>query len=211
MVPAKVRDRSGGVGGAPPLRSFAGRHRSPLCPTFQHPAPPFRPIDVNSRPSRVAFRIPQRIPASGTAASLGPDGARGARHVAASREPRRAGRGVLGCVVWASRPRRRHATASARRSPATSRNSTWSVSGSVRLRPCTTAPAGRLKHLGVPGPHNPSIVPWDTAATRRAIRSPRPLSPIWGVFSGSAPHRHGRGRGTATRDPSAPQACLTRP
>jgi hypothetical protein len=75
------------VGGAPPLRSFAGRHRSPLCPTFQHPAPPFRPIDVNSRHSRVAFRIPERIPAGGTAAHHGPGRARGARHVAASREP----------------------------------------------------------------------------------------------------------------------------
>jgi hypothetical protein len=68
------------------------------------------------------------------------------------------------CVVWESRPRRRHATASARRSSATSRNSTWSVSGSVRLRPCATAPARRLKHLGVPGPHNPSIVAWNMAA-----------------------------------------------
>jgi hypothetical protein len=87
------------VGGAPPLRSFAGRHRSPLCPTFQHPAPPFRPIDVNSRPSRVAFRIPERIPAGGTAARHGPGRARGARHVAASREPRRAWRRGAGSLL----------------------------------------------------------------------------------------------------------------
>src|ERR687895_933917 len=35
----KDLDRSGGVGGAPPLRAVACRHRTPLCPTKQHDLP----------------------------------------------------------------------------------------------------------------------------------------------------------------------------
>ena len=51
------------------------------------------------------------------------------------------------------------------------------VSGSVRLRPCAITPADRLKHLGVHGPHNPSIVAWtrpprwETCARTASFRS----------------------------------------
>src|ERR687895_617881 len=44
------------------------------------------------------------------------------------------------------------------------------VSGSVRLRLCAIAPADRVKHLGVPGPHNPSILAWDKAAAAGDLR-----------------------------------------
>src|SRR5215207_9653981 len=37
-------DRSGGVGGAPPLRSIRCRHGTPLSPTLQHRSPQFRPM-----------------------------------------------------------------------------------------------------------------------------------------------------------------------
>src|SRR3954471_22404466 len=59
-VPAEKSDRSGGVGGAPPLRSIAGRHPSPLSPTLQHPPPLFRPTWTNVVGSPPVLRLPER-------------------------------------------------------------------------------------------------------------------------------------------------------
>jgi hypothetical protein len=53
----KSSDRSGGVGGAPPLRSIRWPHSTPLLPTWQHDFPPFRPIGVNSVAARAGFPL----------------------------------------------------------------------------------------------------------------------------------------------------------
>src|SRR5215211_5917654 len=54
-VPTERSDRSGGVGGAPPLRSIAGRHPSPLSPTLQHHFPLFRPTWLGGVRERAVF------------------------------------------------------------------------------------------------------------------------------------------------------------
>jgi hypothetical protein len=169
---ARVRDGRPGPGASilpwcppgPAIQDGASVHLGGRRRIFDIPAPGASPLGVWNRPSNASAFAGRSLHPFDLSFLMTKE--------ARTRRPWQ-GRGAPGA---------RAATVLTQRPGPTATQTTYAlprrwVSGSVRLRPCAIAPADRLKHLGVHGPHNPSIVAWtrpprwETCARTASFRS----------------------------------------